>query len=337
MDTHKKFNDIIVREIRLKRIQMGLTQSELAKKVKISPIVYSHIETGRREIKIPEFYILCKYLEISQQAILNYADTHLEDENHNGDYNLKGKIVGFTSFKGGVGVSTLVTLYCNKISSQYKVLLIDATPQLSCYRMRQIDLKRFTDIIPPYDIKAVELDNVANFIDNIKYDYDYIVLDLPRFFYFENNLEDIFLRCNHVFSPFHLTFHSSTKDCNEYMNHIAGRFDLFVELYNKIHEKNNDITFSLISFGDDIPIELKEWINDFNISILPQIFQKHIEFQTWIFDTVTDLSKNEDIKYAPYIDDTLKLIYYLEEETDANYYIEDQHKLRKMGLKNIMI
>jgi len=336
IETNKKYNETLVKEIRLKRIQLGLTQAELAKKVGISPIIYGHIETCRRELKILEFFNLSNFLDLPIDETLikckNKQNKIRLGNNSKTDY--KSKVVAFTSFKGGVGVSTLTTLFCNKISSQYNILMIDAHFQLSCFNHRKNDLEIFPDTKPQYEIKALEVDKLANYIDSVRSEYDYVVLDLPRFFYYENNLENIFTKCNFVFAPFYLSNYHSIKEESDYLMQVDGRLDLFIELSNKIKKSNKDISFTLISFENDMSVEFKEWIENYEINLLPQTFKKHYELQSHL-DTLTDLSKNEDIAYAPYVKDTLKLIYYLERETGANLYIEEQNNVKKQEWDNL--
>lgn len=326
MEPSKKINDIIVKEIRLKRIQLGLTQAELAKKVGISPITYGHIETCRRELKIIELYNLCKYLDLPiEETLSNCICKQYKSEQDDDSISYKGEVVAFTSFKGGAGVSTLTALFCNKISSQYNILMIDAHEQLSCYNMRKNDMQLYTDIKPQYEIKAVGVDKVSSFLETVRNDYDYVIIDLPRFFYYDNDLKDIFVKCNYVFAPFYLSeYHEIKEEYDEYIQQVDGRLDLFIELRAKIKELNGNISFTLISFQNDMTVEFQEWIENYDINLLPQTFKKHYELQSHI-DTLTDLSKNEDIAYAPYVIDTLNLIYYLERETSANLFIEEQN------------
>lgn len=337
MDTNKKYNEILVKEIRLKRIQLGLTQAELAKKVDISPIIYGHIETYRRELKILELFNLCNFLDLPINETLlkckNKQNKIILGDDSKASY--KNKVVGFTSFKGGAGVSTLTTLFCNKISSQYNILMIDAHYQLSCFNHRKNDLEIFPETKPQYEIKAIEIDKLSNYIDSVRSEYDYVVIDLPRFFYYENNLENIFTRCDFVFAPFYLSNYHRKKGESEYLRQVDGRLDLFIELSKKIKESNEDISFTLISFENDMSAEFKEWIENYDINLLPQTFKKHYELQSNL-DTLTDLSKIKDIAYAPYIKDTLKLIYYLERETGANLYIEEQNNVRKQEWDNLL-
>lgn len=336
MDANKKYNEILVKEIRLKRIQLGLTQAELAKKVKISPIIYGHIETCRRELKILELFNLCNFLDLPiNETLINCKSKQNNIILGNSKNSYKAKVVAFTSFKGGAGVSTLTTLFCNKTSSQYNILMIDAHPQLSCLNRRKDDLEMFPNVKPQYEIKAVEIDKLPNYINKVRSEYDYVVIDLPRFFYYEDNLENILTKCDFIFAPFYLPKYYFTKEKPEYLKQVDGRLDLFIELSRKIKKFNDKISFTLISFSNDMPVEFKEWIEGYDINLLPQTFKKHYELQSHI-DTLTDLSKNEDIAYAPYIKDTLKLIYYLELETGANLYIEGQDNVLKQKWDNLI-
>lgn len=246
------------------------------------------------------------------------------------------QVIIFTSFKGGVGVSSLTTLFCNHISNQYNILLIDAHPQLSCYNMRKNDLATTPEIKPLYEIEAVAAEELASHLDIIKDKYDFIVIDLPRFFYYKDNLESVFIKSNHVFALFHIPYmHWTEEYTNNYYNLVDGRLDLFINLQKKIKDINKDITFTLIPYENDVTDNFKDWIECFGIFLLQQTFKRYSELQSQI-DTITDLCQNHDIAYAPYIIDTQKVIYYLEKATNANDYIEEQNNLARKKIENIL-
>lgn len=248
----------------------------------------------------------------------------------------KAPIIIFTSFKGGVGTSTLTTLFCNHISNQYNILLIDAHQQLTCYNMRENDLITTPEAKPLYEIEAISVEGLVNHLDVVKNKYDYIVIDLPRFFYYEDNLESIFIRSNYIFAPFHIPYNYSVEQSNnDFLHQVEGRLDLFIELRKKIKSINKDITFTLVPYENDVTEEFKEWIEKFDMSLLPQTFKRYSELPSYI-DTISDLCKNKSIAYAPYITNTKAIIYYLEKETIANNYIEEQNNLFKKRMRNIL-
>lgn len=201
----------------------------------------------------------------------------------------KAQIIIFTSFKGGVGTSTLTTLFCNHISNQYNILLIDAHQQLTCYNMRENDLITTPEAKPLYEIEAISVEGLVNHLDVVKNKYDYIVIDLPRFFYYEDNLESIFIRSNYIFAPFHIPYNYSVEQSNnDFLHQVEGRLDLFIELRKKIKSINKDITFTLVPYENDVTEEFKEWIEKFDMSLLPQTFKRYSELPSYI-DTISDL------------------------------------------------
>lgn len=248
----------------------------------------------------------------------------------------KAQVIIFTSFKGGVGTSSLTTLFCNHISNQYNILLIDAHQQLTCYNMRKNDLITTPEAKPLYEIEAISVEGLVNHLDVVKNKYDYIVIDLPRFFYYEDNLESIFIRSNYIFAPFHIPYsYSIEQSNNDFLHQVEGRLDLFIELRKKIKSINKDITFTLVPYENDVTEGFKEWIEKFDMSLLPQTFKRYSELPSYI-DTISDLCKNKSIAYAPYITNTKAIIYYLEKETIANNYIEEQNNLLKKRMRNIL-
>jgi len=73
MEINKEYSKILISKIRFNRTKLGITQAQLANKINISPIIYSHIESGRRELKILEFVKLSKFLNIKIDEIIDIA------------------------------------------------------------------------------------------------------------------------------------------------------------------------------------------------------------------------------------------------------------------------
>ncbi len=321
MDINKKLSVEIVNFIRSRRLELGLKQSELAVKADISPVTYGHIESGRRELKIYELSILSAILNIDANSITKSAISKLKTGEGSLDKTYKNKVVAFTSFKGGTGVSTLAVLLANEIAQHYKVLFIDAHYQASCYHMREIDRSVFPEVRPLYEVKKVPVNKLTNYIAAQCGDYDYIIIDLPRFFYVSEYIDNVLLRSNFVFVPFHLSYHFSTTD--NYIKHAAGRFDLFIELQAKIKQQEN-VHFTLIPFRDDISQIFKEWIEDKEIALVPCSFKYHEEISR--IDTFNPLPSE---LHAPYIQDTRNVLYHLMNILSAHPIIEDQKKYSK--------
>ncbi|TPN86088.1 helix-turn-helix domain-containing protein [Aquimarina algicola] len=336
MDANKNYNKTLTTTIRLKRIERGITQAELAKNVNISPIIYGHIESGRRELKIYEFVNLCHYLDIDIDETLESSILNINENILTLEKKLKNKVISFTSFKGGVGVSTLSILLSNEISKDYKIILIDSHYQNSCYDLRMRDIKTFPETKPLYEIKTVPFENLANYLSTAKTEYDYIIIDLPKFFYIEDHIENIIEKSDFVFAPFHLRYNNQPFETykDEPLRYADGRLDLFVNLRERSSKKGNKAVFSLIPFRNNIDVEFKEYIENYDITLIPETFKEFEEIPEYL-DTINPISTNENSSFAPYIMETMKVLYYLMEITDSNLVIEDQKNIKKLRWKNL--
>ena len=331
MNINKEYNLILISKIRFKRLELGITQAQLANKIDISPITFSHIESGRREIKIFEVVKLCKYLNFRIDELLDICLDEFKSKYKSeitSKKKLKNKVVSFTSFKGGMGVSTLSIILANEISKDYKLLFIDSHYQNSCYNERTLDLEIFPDIKPLYKIVSVEVKELAGYIDQTKKDYDYIIIDLPRFFYIPDYIEEITNQSDFIISPFkgRGTLKKPFENNTDYLKHIAeGRLDLFIEYRNLF--KDSDTIFSLIPFlvkiEDD---EFDDYCSDQEIVLIPETFKEFQEHDLFC-DTLNPISNLENASYIPFIVETLKVIFHLKNLVGADLIMEDlKHK-----------
>ncbi|MEO9806680.1 MAG: ParA family protein [Reichenbachiella sp.] len=91
-------------------------------------------------------------------------------------------VFGYSSSKGGVGKSTLITLMAGYLSylKDYKVLVIDADPQASINKKREDNQVEFGDegMKGAYLIMEVTPDMVPDIIEDEKDNFDFIILDL---------------------------------------------------------------------------------------------------------------------------------------------------------------
>src|SRR5574344_1869720 len=70
--------------------------------------------------------------------------------------------VVFANQKGGVGKTTLCTLFANYLANKKEnVLVVDADLQKSIYTQRQSDAQVYEDE-PPYEVQAILLDSFEN-------------------------------------------------------------------------------------------------------------------------------------------------------------------------------
>ena len=76
----KDFSTIIMHFLELKRRKKGWSQEDLSFRTHFSRSDISHLESGRKELKIYELILLCKALDINRDNIiddaLKYAEKH---------------------------------------------------------------------------------------------------------------------------------------------------------------------------------------------------------------------------------------------------------------------
>lgn len=99
------------------------------------------------------------------------------------------KIISFATQKGGSGKSTLALVLAAPLATEYglKIAILDCDYQQSIVKTRnQIDapsLAAMQQADPsakyPYDVFALPLDKIFDFIDNPENDYDLIIIDVP--------------------------------------------------------------------------------------------------------------------------------------------------------------
>src|SRR5574344_490892 len=90
--------------------------------------------------------------------------------------------VVFANQKGGVGKTTLCTLFANYLANKKEnVLVVDADLQKSIYTQRQSDAQVYEDE-PPYEVQAILLDsleNVHKIMDFASQLPGYVLFDAP--------------------------------------------------------------------------------------------------------------------------------------------------------------
>lgn len=74
---------------------------------------------------------------------------------------MENKIIVFANQKGGVGKTTICTLFANYLAQKNKdVLVIDADLQKSIFTQREMDVQAYEDEEPPYLVQAISVDDV---------------------------------------------------------------------------------------------------------------------------------------------------------------------------------
>lgn len=308
-DSSKHFFKAVIGSLKNRRIEMGLTQSALAKTLDVSQITYSHMESGRRRLTLYEFALLSQALNFPSDRILKEAVGPIPLR----PAKRKQKVISFTSFKGGVGGSSLAILLANELSKNYKTLLVDADFQATCDNLRNRDLEKNPNVQVPYSIKKVTISNALNFTTDVKDDYDYTIIDLPRVFYEGEKVRSVLNISDFIFSPFHLSVrNSSFSKLPNPFDYVDGRLDLFIDQVSKIISRAKDINVVLVPYRDKVSKRFHEYLESYGIVVLPKSFKIHAEIPK-VLNTFEPFSNYNHEIQPPFIRDTLDVLYYLKD------------------------
>lgn len=114
-------------------------------------------------------------------------------------------IITFANQKGGVGKTTLCTLFANYlVAHRKKVLVIDCDVQQTISFRRKADLQKYKDVTIPYNIQPfniVNVQNVQNLMTNLRKMQGVILIDAPGNLT-QQGLIPIFANSNYIISPF---------------------------------------------------------------------------------------------------------------------------------------
>lgn len=99
------------------------------------------------------------------------------------------KVISFATQKGGAGKSTLALVLAAPLAIEYglRVAVVDCDYQQSIVRTRQqVDAANYAELLKrqpaaqyPYDLVALELSQVFEFLDEAAPAYDLIIVDVP--------------------------------------------------------------------------------------------------------------------------------------------------------------
>ncbi|GAB3299821.1 ParA family protein [Hymenobacter humi] len=99
------------------------------------------------------------------------------------------KIISFATQKGGSGKSTLALVLAAPLATEYglRVAVLDCDYQQSIVKTReQVDADNYAELLKtnptaqyPYEVFALGLEQVFDFIDDPAKDYDLIIIDVP--------------------------------------------------------------------------------------------------------------------------------------------------------------
>ena len=114
-------------------------------------------------------------------------------------------IITFANQKGGVGKTTLCTLFANYlVVHQKKVLVIDCDVQQTISFRRKADLQKYKDVAIPYNIQPFNIanvQNVQNLMTNLRKMQGIILIDAPGNLT-QQGLIPIFANSDYVICPF---------------------------------------------------------------------------------------------------------------------------------------
>lgn len=114
-------------------------------------------------------------------------------------------IITFANQKGGVGKTTLCTLFANYlVAHRKKVLVIDCDVQQTISFRRKADLQKYKDVTIPYNIQPFNIanvQNVQNLITNLRKMQGIILIDAPGNLT-QQGLISIFANSDYIICPF---------------------------------------------------------------------------------------------------------------------------------------
>ena len=114
-------------------------------------------------------------------------------------------IITFANQKGGVGKTTLCTLFANYlVAHRKKVLVIDCDAQQTISFRRKADLQKYKDVTIPYNIQPFNIanaTNVQNLITNLRKMQGIILIDAPGNLT-QQGLIPIFANSDYIICPF---------------------------------------------------------------------------------------------------------------------------------------
>lgn len=96
---------------------------------------------------------------------------------------MSSKIITFASQKGGVGKSTLCTLFANYLVDKgHEVIILDCDPQQSILKRRQYEMQTLKNFTPSYRVEASGLENAKNverLMGNLRQIDRFALIDTP--------------------------------------------------------------------------------------------------------------------------------------------------------------
>ena len=114
-------------------------------------------------------------------------------------------IITFANQKGGVGKTTLCTMFANYLVAKGKrTIVIDCDGQLTIFEKRKADHKKYTDFKEPYKVQAFSIadpDNVRNLMQNLRQMKGTVLIDAPGNLA-QQGLIPLFVQSDYIVCPY---------------------------------------------------------------------------------------------------------------------------------------
>ena len=130
-------------------------------------------------------------------------------------------IITFANQKGGVGKTTLCTLFANYlVAHRKKVVAIECDDQKTISFRRKTDLQKYKDVTIPYNIQPFNIanaTNVQNLMTNLRKMQGVILIDAPGNLTQQGPIP-IFANSDYIICPFQyevtsIVCHQQTASC----------------------------------------------------------------------------------------------------------------------------
>ena len=114
-------------------------------------------------------------------------------------------IITFANQKGGVGKTTLCTLFANYLVAKGKrTIVIDCDGQQTIFEKRKADHKKYSDFKEPYKVQAFSIadpENVKNLMQNLRQLHGTVLIDAPGNLA-QQGLIPLFVQSDYIVCPY---------------------------------------------------------------------------------------------------------------------------------------
>ena len=208
-------------------------------------------------------------------------------------------IIVFGNQKGGVGKTTLCTLFANYIAAMgKKTLVIDCDNQQTISEKRKADERKYPDAKFPYHVQAFNIandENVFNLMQKLKAMNGVILIDAPGNLA-QQGLIHIFSQADYVVCPFQY----ETTSVNS-----TATFILFLERLKQNFPAMKTKTFFVVNRHDKRygkKQELVLWANtDKRLSVYGMVTPRiEVKADMQRYNTIEVMSNQRDIVYPTF-------------------------------------